>query len=218
MLGSIHPAYRSNRTGLWRAAQMAGVLACFGALTPVGSARAGEVGELALFRAEAPDRAAALDPFFANGEPSTNSRRPVGFDFASADGSLSLSDSSESPTIALSVTLTAPGPGSIEVDFSSSLSIGHAMSSSSYVVCALRTDTASPETVDGRLPGSRQYVHVPTGSASTTYYPHIDAASVLAVDEAGSITIHAVCYRSTPTTSGALVYRSLAATYHPARF
>jgi hypothetical protein len=218
MFRAIHSACRSTRGSLRRPLQTVVMLCLSGAVIMVGSAHAGDVGELALFSAQIPARADALDPLFANVEQPTDSRTTVGFDFASADGSMALSDASESPTVALSVTLTAPGPGFIEVDFSTALSIGHALSSSSYVVCALRTDTASPETADGRLPGSRQYVHVPTGSASTTYYPHIDSASVLAVDAARSVTIHAVCYRSTPTTSGALVYRSLAATYHPARF
>jgi hypothetical protein len=92
------------------------------------------------------------------------------------------------------------------------------VTSSSYVICALRTDTSSPETVAGRLSGSRGFVHVPTGSASTTYYPHMDTMGVLTVDAATTVTIHAVCYRSTPTTSGTLAYRSLTATFQPDRF
>jgi len=141
-----------------------------------------------------------------------------GIEFASSDSSTSISDTASTPTDALSLSITVPGPGFIEVRASGYLAIGHTSGAGvSYVVCALKTDTNSPESATGRLTGSRRFVAVLSGEITGTHYPHIDTAGVLQVDTAGTTDLHLVCYRNSSSNSGSLIYRTLIATYHSQR-
>jgi len=186
--------------------------------TLAGVARADDVGDLIEFQPQSPARAAEVNQNFADVKAAVNSKSSDGMDFASDDGSMTLSDDSSQPTIALSVTLTAPGPGFIKVDFSSYLAMGHTQEqSTSYVVCALKTDEQSPESATGRLVGSRRFVPVLAYQDAVTHYPHVDTMGVLEVGSAGSYTINAVCYRKAGGAGATLHYRTLTATYHSDR-
>lgn len=206
--------FRSGPRRLARVGGMIGLAACLVA----GAAQAEDVGDLVLFQPQTPARASEVNQNFDDVKQAVNSKTTVGFDFVSSDSALPVAATSATPTVALAVTLTAPGPGFIEVDFSAYLTIGHAQGANSYAVCALKTDSTSPEASPGRLPGSRRFVVVLSANGTATYYPHIDTKGVLPVATAGSYTINAVCYRNSNASSSALIYRTLTATYHSDRF
>jgi len=183
-----------------------------------GPARADDVGDLVQFQPQTPARATEVNQNFADVKAAVNSKSTDGIEFATSDSSLALVDTASTPTVALSVTVTAPGPGFIKVDFSSYTAIGHTQNGgTSYVVCALKTDTGSPESSSGRLQGSRRFVPVLSGGETGTHYPHLDTMSILAVPAAGSYTINTVCYRNAASSSATMFYRSMTATYHSDR-
>ncbi|MGE0816736.1 MAG: hypothetical protein AB7O28_10155 [Vicinamibacterales bacterium] len=141
-----------------------------------------------------------------------------GIEFAASDAATSVSSTSATPTLALSVTLTAPGPGYVEVAFSSYLTISHSTGATSYVVCALKTDTSSVESATNRIAGSRRFVPVLSHESSSSYYPHVDTRGVLPVAAAGPVTVYASCYRNSNPSSATLIYRSLTATFVARRY
>ncbi|MEZ5291700.1 MAG: hypothetical protein R2745_11485 [Vicinamibacterales bacterium] len=141
-----------------------------------------------------------------------------GIEFAASDAATSVSSTTATPTLALSLTLTAPGPGYVEVAFSSYLTISHSTGATSYVVCALKTDTSSVESPTNRIAGSRRFVPVLSHESSSAYYPHVDTRGVLPVAAAGPVTVYASCYRNSNPSSATLIYRSLTATFVPRRY